>query len=165
MRRGYSDRQTGPRDSVQFDQRAVTPAVGKTLEIGIGLLVVALLTSALYGNVVPAYRTAGGQELADRALSGAAAATETVVPPDAIGAKASRTTSLPATIRGSTYEIHANGTALVLRHPHPRIEGRIPLALPDRVNTLTGTWRSTEQFRVTATSNRSTVSITIGGDS
>lgn len=145
------------------DERAVTPAVGKTLEIGIGVLVVALLTSALYGNVVPSYRTAGGQELADRTLASAAMTTEGVVLPVAVTAKGSGTTTLPATIRGATYEIHANGTVLELTHPHPRIGGRLPLALPKRVVEVTGTWRSTDRFRATASGNRTTVTITIGG--
>lgn len=142
----------------------MTPAVSKTLEIGIGILVIALLTSTFYGSVVPTYRTAAGQELADRAIARAALTTEAAVPPPGVTVNASGNASLPATIRGTTYEIHAAGTALELRHPHPRIAARIPLALPDRV-AVTGTWRSTDPFAVSVTGNRSAVGLQIGGGS
>lgn len=151
------DRPTGPGD------RAVAPAVGKTLEIGIGVLVVILLTSTLYGSVVPAYRTTAGEELADRTLATAVATTERTVPPVGAHVSASRRVDLPATIRGATYELHATGGAIALRHPHPAIGGRAPIALPDRVLTVSGRWRSTDPFVVTASGNRSGVTLEIGG--
>lgn len=144
------------------DTRAATPAIGKTLEIGIGVLVVALLTSTLYGSVVPGYRTAAGDELADRSLSKAITATETVVQPESDASTATMEVRLPATIRGATYEIHAVGRTLELRHPHPGIGRGVSLAIPDRVVSVTGSWRSTEPFHVTARASGGAVTITIG---
>lgn len=153
------------RTRVRFsaDARAATPAIGKTLEIGIGVLVVALLTSTLYGSVVPGYRTAAGDELADRSLSRAIAATEKVVPPESDAATATVELRLPATIRGATYEIHAVGRALELQHPHPGIGRSVSLAIPERVVSVTGTWRSTEPFHATARSAGGKITISIGG--
>lgn len=143
--------------------RAVAPAIGKTLEIGIGVLVVALLASTLYGSVVPGYRTTAGTELADRTLARAVATTESAVPPGRAYASTTRRIDLPATIRGSTYEIHADGHALELRHPQPEIGGRVPLAVPRRVVSVSGAWRSTDGFEVEATASAGNVSIEIGG--
>lgn len=145
------------------DARAATPAIGKTLEIGIGVLVVALLTSTLYGSVVPGYRSAAGGELADRSLSRAIAATEKAVPPESDAATATVELRLPATIRGATYEIHTVGRALELQHPHPGIGRSVSLAIPERVVSVTGTWRSTETFHATARSSGGKITISIGG--
>lgn len=144
-------------------RRAVAPAISKTLEIGLGVLIVALLTTTLYGSVVPGYRTAAGVELADQSLANAIAATERAVPPEAQSATATVHVELPATIRGATYEIQAAGDALELVHPHPKIGRRVRLAIPHRVVSVTGTWRSTETFQVSAQATGSDVSITIGG--
>lgn len=139
--------------------------MGKTLELGIGILVVALLTSTLYGSVVPTYRTAAGDELADRALSTAVATTEDAVPPDGARVSSTRRVTLPSTIRGATYEIHATGDALTLKHPHPGIGGTVPLAVPPAVVSIAGTWRSTDPFVVTTTGSADRVTIEIGGGS
>lgn len=147
----------------RFDDRAVAPAVGKTLEIGLGVLVIALLTSTLYGSIVPTYRTAAGDELADRTLAEAVASTESTVPPPSVTATATATLTLPATIRGSTYGIIANGTALELQHPHPGIRSRAPLVVSNRVTTVIGSWRSTDPLRIVARGNQSGITITIGG--
>lgn len=146
-----------------LDDRGVAPVVGKALEIGIGVMVVALLTSTLYGSVVPGYRTAAGAELADRALARAAANAESVVPPPGVVVHASTRVSLPSTIRGSTYEIHATGARLELRHPRAGIGDTITLAVPERVVAVRGTWRSTDPFVVAASGNESGVTLTIGG--
>lgn len=156
-------RTTNRPSRIRSDDRAVAPAIGKTLEIGLGVLVIALLTSTLYGSVVPTYRTTAGDELADRALADALTTTEATVPPRATTARAVATVDLPATIRGSTYGIVATGGGFELQHPHPGIGGRAPLALPERVTTVTGTWQSTDPFYVVVTGNRSGTSITIGG--
>lgn len=144
-------------------ERAVAPAISKTLEIGLGVLLVALLTTTLYGSVVPGYRTAAGGELADQSLARAIAATERTVPPEAHAATTTVDVQLPATIRGATYEIHAVGDALELVHPHPEIGNHVRLTIPARVVTVTGTWRSTETFRVSAHTAGPDVTITIGG--
>lgn len=144
-------------------RRGVAPAISKTLEIGLGVLLVALLTSTFYGNVVPDYRTAAGGELADRSLAKAITTTEHAVPPEASSATTTVAAELPPTIRGATYEIHAAGDALELRHPHPGIGRSVRLAIPARVVTVTGSWRSTETFSVSAEATGSDVTITIGG--
>lgn len=153
----------GPTRRVTTDTRAVSPAVGKTLEIGMGVLVIALLTSTLYGSVIPDYRANAGAELADAALARALSATEGVTPPPAASVSVTTHVNLPATIRGATYEITATGTRLELRHPHPRIGRSVPLSLPTRVVSISGTWRSTRPFVVTASGNRSAVTLQIGG--
>jgi hypothetical protein len=124
------------------DDRAVSPAVGKTLELGIVVLFVSLLTAALYGGVVPDYRTAAGAEVGDRTLVAAAEQLEASVPPNATSVQSEHHVDLPRTIRGEQYELHATNETLVLTHPDPAIAGRTPLALPDAVVTVSGSWRS-----------------------
>lgn len=122
--------------------RAAAPVVGKALEAAVLVVVAALLAAALFGGVLPSYRTAAGAEVADRTLAGAADRIDGVVPdgnPRAVAAE--RRVALPDTIRGSRYRIRATGRALVLDHPAPRIGGRARLALPSGVRA-TGTWSS-----------------------
>lgn len=161
-RRGTSGRYSSVSD-LPRDDRAVSTVVGKTLEIGIGVMVVALLASTLYGGVVPTYRTVAGDELGDRALARAAATAEGAVPPAGVTVAATASASLPPTIRGATYEIHATNGTLTLRHPHPGVRGSVELSVPDRVGRIQGTWRSTDPFRVAVTGTRTDVTITIGG--
>lgn len=124
------------------DERGVAPAVGKALEVGVVLLYVGLLTTALYGGAVPTYRSAAGAEVADRTLVAAAERVEDAVPPAARRVAVRHRVDLPATIRGANYRIVADGEALVLDHPEPDIGGRVRLALPERVVSVTGEWRS-----------------------
>lgn len=139
--------------------RGVVPAVGKALEAGVVVLFVALLSSTLYGGVVPDARTAAGEEVGERSLQHAAASVEAAVPESARAAGGlandtalvERRVSLPATIRGRGYRITANGTDLVLVHAHDRVGGRTPLVLPDSVRAVRGTWTGGEGLvRVTA---------------
>jgi len=118
--------------------RGVTPAVGKTLEIGIVVLFVGLLTTVLLGGTVPDYRTAAGAEVGDRVLVTVAQEIERTVPPTGRDVSASRTVSLPSTIAGSGYTIRVDRRALVLDHPDPAIGGRVALSLPPRVDRVTG---------------------------
>jgi hypothetical protein len=127
-----------PVSGIGRDTRAVTPAVGKTLEIGIVVLFVGLVTTALLGGVVPDYRTAAGAEVGDRVLAATAQEVERAVPPPARDVSVRRTVDLPSTIAGSGYTVRVDGRALVLDHPDPAIEGRIDLALPPRVDRVTG---------------------------
>jgi len=48
------------------NDRAISPVAGKTLELGIGIILIALLTTSLLGGVTPGYQSAVGLELADR---------------------------------------------------------------------------------------------------
>lgn len=127
--------------------RGVVPAVGKALEAGIVVLFIALLTTTLYGGVVPDARSAAGNEVGERTLQHAAASVEAAVPAASQapagggnGTVAERRVSLPATIRGEGYRIAANGTSLVLVHDHERVRGRTPLVLPDAVRNVRGNW-------------------------
>lgn len=136
-----------------YYDRAASPVVGKVLEAGIVVLFVGLLTATLFGNVVPAYRTAAGQELAERTVAGAADRVEASVPPVAHDATVRRHVDLPRTIAGASYRISVDGERLVLDHPHQRIEGSMRLALPERVTTVRGTWESGGDPRVTVRRN------------
>jgi len=137
--------ESGPaprRQRVHDDRRALTPAVGKALEVGVVVLFVGVLTTALYGNVVPGYRDAVGDEVADRAVAAAAERVENAVPPTARHARVVHRVDLPTTIRGAGYHIVAENRSLVLRHPSPAVDARTRLALPARVDAVVGTWES-----------------------
>lgn len=123
-------------------ERAVSPVVGKAMEAGLVVLYIGLVTTALYGGVVPDYRTATGDELADRTLAATAQRVQQAVPPDATLVRASHRVDLPRTIAGEAYEIRADGAALVLVHPDPAIGGRSRLALPAAVVDVRGSWGS-----------------------
>lgn len=132
--------------------RAMAPAVGKALEVGIVLLYVALVTTTLFAGVVPEYRTAVGRDVSDRVLVSTAETVEGAVPPDAAHVRSEQQVSLPTTIRGANYRIVAadgesasastSPSALVLEHPDAGVDGRIPLALPERVVAVEGSWTS-----------------------
>lgn len=128
--------------------RAVTPAVGKTLELGLAALFVSGLVATLYGGVVPDYRTAAGGQTAERVAAGVAERIERAVPPAARHASVARRVPVPATIRGRAYRVVGNGTAVRLEHPHPAIGDEIRLAVPDRVLGVRGAWDSGARTRV-----------------
>jgi hypothetical protein len=112
--------------------------VGKTLELGVGVLFVALLTATLFGGVAPDYRASVGTELGDRTLVAAAERTEAAVPSgDALRVDRRVAVRLPETIHGDPYRIVAGradgGPALTLRHPDGRIGGRLLLDIPGDV--------------------------------
>jgi hypothetical protein len=124
--------------------RAVTPVVSKALEVGLVVLYVSVLTTAMYGTVVPEYRDAAGEEVAERTLATAAERVQQAVPPSAGHAEATVRVDLPDAIAGAAYRIRADGRALVLDHPDG-ISSRARLALPDRVVRVTGTWESGDE--------------------
>lgn len=125
------------------DDRGLTPVVSKALGVSLLVLYVGLLSTSLYGGVVPDYRDAAGAELGERTLAGAGLAVGDAVPPNATDATVERRVDLPATIRGSTYEIRVENRSLVL--DHPRFTRRRPLTLPDHVVSVSGTWTSGEE--------------------
>lgn len=125
--------------------RALSPVVGKGLEVGIAVLFVALLTTTLYGGVVPDYRTAAGAEVGERALVGAAERVEGAVPTRSVGVERAVSAPLPDTIRGDPYRVRAANGTLVLDHPNPGVGGRVRLAMPSRVSNVTGTWTSSDR--------------------
>ncbi|PSQ06733.1 hypothetical protein BRC97_05490 [Halobacteriales archaeon QS_6_71_20] len=129
-------------DAERRADRAVTPVVSKSLEIGLVLLFVAGLSTALYGGAVPDYRDTAGDRVAERTVAGAATDVERAVPPPAASVRVRQRIPLPATIRGADYRVVARGGALALEHPNDAVGANARLALPDRVDGVTGTWRS-----------------------
>ena len=139
--------------------RAVAPVVGKALEAGIVLLYVTVVTAALYGGIVPDYRTAAGAEVGDRVLANAADRVEDAVPATGQNVSARRSVDLPGRIRGEDYVIRVEGDSLVLDHPRAGVGGQVPLVLPPRVDAVTGTWHSERAERVVVRGNESAVTV------
>lgn len=125
------------------DDRAASAVVGKALEAGLVVLYVGLVTSALLGGVVPGYRTAAGEAVAERTLAAASQRVQQAVPPGATAAGARVRVSLPDTIRGRAYEVRASDRTLVLVHPVPAVGTSARPALPSSVVALAGRWEST----------------------
>lgn len=125
-----------------IDDRAVTPAVSKSLEATVVVLFIGLVTVTLYGGVVPGYRTTAGDEVADRTLAAAAHRVQAAVPPDAKEVSARVRVDIPKTIRGEGYRIRAEGRTLVLVHSHRGVGGRTRLTLPPGVVSVDGEWYS-----------------------
>jgi hypothetical protein len=130
--------------------RGLSPVVGKTLELGVGVLFVALLTATFFGGIAPDYRAAVGAELGDRTLAAAGDRIEAAVPVgDHQRVDRRVTVRLPDTIRGDPYRIVVgDGTrAIALVHPDRTVGGRLRLDLPGSV-AVRGSWRSTSPSRV-----------------
>ncbi|ELZ87732.1 hypothetical protein C453_05244 [Haloferax elongans ATCC BAA-1513] len=165
--------------SLRADQRAVVPVVSKALEAAVVVLFVGLLTTVLFGGVVPDHRDAVADELADRTLSTAVERTETAARlPDSV-TRGHRTVivDLPRSIRGHSYRIRyvsntsfdsdSNTTtpALVLDHPQDAYDRQLPVSLPDSVS-VSGTWDSGSDaaVRVTAEDNGTALELLNGPD-
>ena len=121
--------------------RGLTGPVGKSLEVAIVVLFIGLLSTTLFGGVVPEYRSAAGTEVGERVLALSAERIQQTVPPSVAGATARHRVDLPRTIRGKSYQIRTEGRTLVLDHPHPAVGGQTPVALPASA-TLSGSWES-----------------------
>ncbi|WP_083405231.1 DUF7266 family protein [Haloferax larsenii] len=165
--------------SLRADRRAVVPVVSKALEAAVVVLFVGLLTTVLFGGVVPDHRDAVADELADRTLSTAVERTETAARlPDSV-TRGHRTVvvDLPRSIRGHSYRIRyvqnasvdsdSNTTtpALVLDHPRDAFDRQLPVSLPDSV-TVSGTWDSGSDaaVRVTVEDDGTTLELLNGPD-
>lgn len=134
-----------------MDSRAVSTVVEKTLAIGLVTLFVSLVSVALYGGVVPEFRAAAGDELAERTLATAAERVQQGVPPNATHVDARTRVRLPDTIQGDAYRVRTDNRTLVLDHPDPDVGGRARLALPPSVDHVEGTWESGGQAVVHVT--------------
>jgi len=126
------------------NERAVSPVIGKVLEAGLVVLYVGLLTTTLYGGVVPRYKTAVGNQVGERVLSKTAERVQQAVPADGTNVNVRLRVSLPETIRGREYVIRVNGRTLTLEHPDDRLNSSLRLTLPSRVATVRGNWSSGE---------------------
>lgn len=141
------------------DGRGLTPAVGKALEVGVVVLFVGVMTTALYGGVVPDYRDAVGEEVAERTVAAAAERVENAVPPAARQARVVHRVDLPVSIQGAGYRVVATDRALVVEHPSPAVSARTRLVLPDRVEAVSGSWESGEEAVVLVTGDADGVEI------
>lgn len=144
--------------------RAVSPVVGKALEAAIVVLFVSVLVASLYGQAVPGYRAAAGQQVGERVLATAAERVQQAVPPAARRVHARVRVDLPRTVRGRGYTIRTDGHTLVFDHPTlPSQRATVPL--PDRVGVVTGTWRSRKPMlvRVTTSDTGLVVRLEAGG--
>ena len=121
--------------------RGLTGPVGKSLEVAIVVLFIGLLSTTLFGSVVPEYRNAAGTEVGERVLALSAERIQQAVPPSVEGATARHRVDLPRTVRGESYRIRTDGRTLVLDHPHHAVDGRMRVALPAGA-TLSGSWES-----------------------
>lgn len=129
--------------------RGVTPMVAKTLEAGIVVLFIGVVTTGLYAGVVPEYRSATAADVGERTLIAAGNEIERSVPPDATHVAAERRIDLPATIRSEEYRIAVDppdpsadepAPTVRLDHPHQDVAGSYALALPDHVVEVRGEW-------------------------
>lgn len=132
-------------ESFYHGTRAISPVIGKTFELGIIVVFVSLLTVALYGGIVPEYRTSAGAEVGDRTLVAAAERIEGAIPPNATHVRSETRIDIPRTIRGESYQLRVVSETLVLDHPNQRIAGRTPLALPNSVVSVSGAWASGDE--------------------
>ena len=126
-------------------RRGVSPVVGKALEISVVVLYIGLLSTTLYGGVVPDFRSAAGDELADRTLAGATQEVEDAVPPEMAAVDVRQRVELPRTIRGEPYHVRTDGRTLVLDHPDPNVGVETTLAVPAAVVQVEGSWSSTAE--------------------
>ncbi|MFB6105609.1 MAG: hypothetical protein ABEJ70_01420 [Halobacteriaceae archaeon] len=131
-----------------MDERAASPVVGKALEAGLVLVVVGVLSTALFGGFVPAVRERTDRAVGERALAAAAARVEGAVPPVGRAVRVRLRVDLPTHVGGDAYVVRATGRTLVLDHPDPAVGGRATLHLPDRVVAVRGRWRSTDRNAV-----------------
>lgn len=131
-----------------MDNRAVAPVVGKLLAAGIAVLFLGATTSLLFGGVVPEYRTATGEELAERVLADAAATVERAVPDTDTGVEVRVRTDLPGSIRGTGYALFLRNDTLVLDHPNDRLDTSTRLSVPSKVRTRGGRWESGTELAV-----------------
>jgi hypothetical protein len=125
-----------------IDDRAVSAVVEKTLELGLITLYVTLVTTTLLAGTVPQAETETGDAIAERTVAAAAERIEQAVPPTATAVTVRERVSLPATIRGTAYDLRADGERLVLVHPDQGIAAEATLTLPDRVTAVEGRWES-----------------------
>lgn len=143
-----------------MDSRALAPVTGKALEAGVVVLYIALLTTALYGNVVPSYGAAANEQVGDRVLSTAAHHVQQAVPATpGRSVDVDARVTLPPTIGSAAYRIRADGRQLVLDHPGEAVGGSVRLALPGAVTSVGGTWHSGDTTHVEVRGDPSGLSV------
>lgn len=160
--RSPGDREDGGRRG----DRGLSPVVGKALELGVVVLFVALVSTTLYGDVVPGYRTAAAEEVGERALVDAAERVERAVPERTARLDRRVAVPLPTTIRGDAYRVRAvsdaDATRLVLDHPDD-VGGRVALALPPGT-TVAGAWESGSESWAVVADDGANVSVRLANE-
>lgn len=147
---GAADRPSRRGRTLATDRRGVSPVVAKTLEVGVVVLFVGLLSMSLYGNVVPEYRTAVADRVAERTAAAASERIEQAVPPNVTGVRGRVAVDLPPAIRGERYSVAVENRTLVVDHPRPGVAATARLALPESVVAVRGNWTSDEPAVVVA---------------
>lgn len=147
-------------------RRGVTPAVAKSLEIGLVVLFVSLLTTVLLGSLVPDYQRSTDARVGERVLASASGEIESAIPPAAQSVTTRHSVELPASIGGESYDLRVDGRTLVLDHPDDAVSGRIRLVVPERVDRVEGRWDSGADTAVVVRgdSDEFVVTLTDGGD-
>lgn len=127
--------------------RATAAVVGKTLEAALVVVLIGLLTTTLHAGIAPSYERTAGGDVADRVLVAAAddieqaaSVTRETTPRQSV--QMQRTIHLPEKIAAGSYRVTADDGHLTLTHTGMNLERETALALPDAVQTVTGTWRS-----------------------
>jgi hypothetical protein len=145
------------------DRRAVVPVVGKALELAVALLFVGAVTTTLYGGVVPDYRTGAADASAEQLLNRVTERVEAAVPQNATHVRTTVRIPLPGTIGEASYRIATAGSALVLRHPNRGVGARTRPVLPDRVDTVSGSWTSGTVLHVEIVGGKDELHVRITG--
>lgn len=123
-----------------MDNRAVAPVVSKLLTAAIAVLYIAVTVSLLLGGVVPEYRTAAGEELAERTLAEAAATVERAAAGSEHTTVAHVRADIPPTIRDGSYRLVLRNGTLLLDHHDSALDRRVNLTLPSRVESVESSW-------------------------
>lgn len=145
-----------------MDSRAISPVVEKVIAIGLVAIFVSGFVGALLGGVVPDYRAAAGEEIAERTLAEAAKTVERAVPAAAGTRNGRATTDLPATIADRAYRVELDGRDLRLVHPNPAIGPSTRVAVPASVTVRNSTWLGGD-FVVRARGPAGNRSLEVGG--
>lgn len=116
-----------------MDNRAVSPVVEKTLATTIVVLYIGAMTTLFVGGIVPDYRGATGQEIAERTHATVLAEIETTIPETEARTTAQTRLEVPATIRATGYDLVLDGGELRLEHPADSIGVRSRVWTPDDV--------------------------------
>lgn len=146
------------------DTRAVSPVIGKVLEAGLVVLYIGLLTTTLYGSVVPEYRTTAAEEVSERVLANSVQRVQQAVPPDRSSVRSEYRVDIPDRIAGQTYEIRVSNRSLVLSHPNKRVRTSTSLALPNTVTAIEGNWTSDEPAVISVRESKDGLSVRLESD-
>lgn len=130
------------------------------MEVALVVLYLGVVTTALYGGVVPDYRDDAGIRIADRTLAAAAGQVEAAVPPATAHVERRVRVDIPRTIRGTGYWIHAReGGTVALDHPRDGLDSAIRVSLPASVLAVSGAWSSDEPALVVVTGSSDGVTV------